>query len=180
VNIDKALNELRQGGTTPIGLTYLTEPKQLKTNNPFYADGQWQIEKLADVNGFAGSDYESEHERARAREEKQTDFESMPLWNGKGSHIDKFLAKHENGTVYLKLLLTTYGQEQYRWKQTVLPTGRTIPAIPLNDEEYRRLMAFNPAPRKPSERQELDKPRQWRLIMIQNIVSIRFGGKVFS
>ena len=181
-DIQSGLIELRKGGCTPIGLTYLVEPKHNKTGNPFYdkPTTSWLIEKIGDINAFTGCQYGSVVNNQLAREEKETDFKPLELWKGKGKHLDNFIAYHtEKLKYYLKVLPRTvqFGDEfdvqarvQYRW----IATGK-----PLSETELATLETFEP-PKSTSSRQGTEKPVFWMTIEIGNILSLRFGGQNYQ
>lgn len=182
ITIDDATDLLVSANrSTPIGITYLVEPRHRKTNNPFYDGKNWSIEKIGELVGMTGVSYESSVNNQRAREESETDFEAFPLWNGKGIHLNKFLAKHtDNGKVYLKVMPqsvkldeSVYGVRatvQYRWKMN---------QVPLTKQEIETLSQFEPA-KSVSSRQETEKPVFWQTICLNNILQLRFGGECYE
>lgn len=210
MKIDVALNHLIAGRVTPIGITYKVEPRhnktrvekrmklghaesfdksgevsaweEIKVKNPFYIkeSKSWAIYKIGELNGFAGGQYGSIVNNQRAREEVETNFEPLPLWNGKGIHLNNFLAKHvETGKVYLKVMpqaiqveneFTVKAKCQYRWIHN---------NEPLSNTDLATLATFEPV-KSVSSRQETEKPVFWMTIGVENIFSMRFGGNNYQ
>lgn len=181
VKIDEAIKTLvNSNRSTPIGISYIVEPRHKKTGNRFYnaAKKSWEIEKIGEINGFVGVDYSSAVNNQRAREDITTDFEAFPLWNGVGVHLNKFLAQHsKTKKQYLKIMPkaieideNTFGvraKVQYRWKES---------GTPLTMSEIEELSQFE-ATKSTSERQETEKPVFWQTIGLDNIIQMRFAGE---
>jgi hypothetical protein len=182
MKIDVALNHLIAGRVTPIGITYKVEPRHRKTDNPFYDKPlkSWKIYKVGELSGFTGGQYGSIVNNQRVREGVEENFEPLPLWNGKGIHLNNFLAKHsETGKLYLKVMPRTVEVEneftvkakcQYRW----IHNGE-----PLSNTDLATLATFEPV-KSVSSRQETEKPVFWMTISVENIFSMRFGGNNYQ
>lgn len=61
-----------------------------------------ELKKIANIGCLIGYNYPNAVNNQREREEKEKDFLSKPLWNGKGKRISLALSTHiEKGTYYL-------------------------------------------------------------------------------
>lgn len=88
-------------GATPISLQYVTKPKINKEGKNLFGE----VTRIANIQAFLGTSYEKSVNRQLQREEKETNFEAKPLWNGKGIRINFSLAKHaETGKFYMSYL----------------------------------------------------------------------------
>jgi phage anti-repressor protein len=86
-------------GCKPANIQYITEPKNLTK------EGKQKFPELlhiAAVGAMIGYNYENSVNNQREREGIESDFQSKPLWNGKGKHINAVLATHtETNEFYL-------------------------------------------------------------------------------
>lgn len=91
-------------GAQPASIAYVTNPKLNAEGTKKFG----QITKIALVGGMIGYSYENAVNNQLEREEKERDFLSQSLWNGKGKRLNLALSTHtEKNTYYL-----TYKQQQ--------------------------------------------------------------------
>jgi hypothetical protein len=181
MSIEKGIEELvALNKPTPIGISYLVEPRLLKDGNPYWdAKIGWSLEKLGDLVGFTGGSYESSVNNQRLREQSKSDFESKPLWNGKGEHVNKFLVRHkETGKLYLKVMPATQklDDDLYTVRSTVQYRHKNHK--PVSMKELEQILTFEKE-RSVAE-QGTQKPIYWNTIMVDNILQLRFNKKVFT
>ena len=85
-------------GAQPVSIQYITEPKLTKEGKIRFGE----VTKIANVGGMVGYVYENSVNNQLERENKERDFVSQPLWNGKGKRLSTALSTHmEKGTFYL-------------------------------------------------------------------------------
>ena len=85
-------------GAQPVSLQYVTEPKLTPEGKAKFGN----VTKIANVGGMVGYVYENSVNNQLERENKEADFISKPLWNGKGKRLSTALSMHvEKGTFYL-------------------------------------------------------------------------------
>lgn len=85
-------------GAQPVSIQYITEPKLNKEGKMKFGS----VTKIANVGGMVGYVYENSVNNQLERENKERDFVSQPLWNGKGKRISTALSTHiEKQTFYL-------------------------------------------------------------------------------
>lgn len=85
-------------GAQPASIQYVTSPKINKAGKQLFGN----IIKVANVGCILGFNYENSVNNQLERENKETDFQSKPIWNGKGKHITALLIEHvETGAKYL-------------------------------------------------------------------------------
>jgi len=85
-------------GAQPVSIQYATEPKLNKAGKQRFGN----VTKIANVGGLVGYCYENSVNNQLERENKEREFISKPLWNGKGKRISTALSTHiEEGTFYL-------------------------------------------------------------------------------
>lgn len=129
-----------------------TSPKMNKTGNPYYG----MIYKKIEVNGMLGWDYQSNVNKQRAREGKETDFVVNPRqWgthmvnpeNGKTSRV---MIEHTNKAgeynQYIQFRALNVQSIEYCW----------LNGTALTDAEVLAAKGFMPK-KQPSKTQELDK-----------------------
>ena len=111
-------------GAQPASIQYITEPKLTKQG----AEKFGKITRFANIGGFIGYIYESSVNNQLEREEKEKNFISKPLWNGKGKRLSTALTMHiEKGTYYL-----TYKYQQAFKSFNFDSSMNLIPANLLN------------------------------------------------
>mgnify|MGYP000944913745 CR=1 FL=1 len=85
-------------GAQPVSIQYITEPKLNKEGKQIFGN----VTNFANVGGMVGYCYENSVNNQLEREQKEKDFVSKPLWNGKGKRINLAISTHvEKGTFYL-------------------------------------------------------------------------------
>ena len=85
-------------GSQPISVQYITQPKLNKAGKLVFPS----LTKIAAIGGMIGYSYENSVNNQLQRENKEKDFISQSLWNGKGRRINKCLSEHiEKGEKYL-------------------------------------------------------------------------------
>lgn len=191
---------LQRNRTEPVCIITTTDPDMRKgrkdketgkyPNRFVDADGESLVTKLARRTVFIGADYESCVNRQRERESTPLMpdgsieyFEAEQLWGGKGQRVNKFVVEHVeslkryicvkpnakpdiiNGQFY-----PVVDEVEYRWKAT---------DVPLTESEVAELKTWFPE-KKPSTRQETDKPVFWQVITLTNVLQIRIGGEDYS
>jgi hypothetical protein len=145
-------------GVTFSTIVTRTEPKLLKTNNPFTG-----IKKVSRVNVTIGFNYQNSVNNQRQREGSDTDFESLPRkW---GERIKGTPLVSHNGNMYLEakvektldhMYINTHGQN--------IPDDLIAPFLPKHGET----------------RQELDKEVILRDYKIDSIIGIKINGEEYT
>jgi hypothetical protein len=122
-----------QGGCRICSVTMLTPLKMnqksriTKQPNPYLFDGESTIDHLSERLVFCGADYEKMVQRAwEANLQANADgyipaFQAAALWNGKGIHLNRYIAQHvEKQTLYLCLLYARVKGENMEWVENSL------------------------------------------------------------
>lgn len=152
----------------PIGIVTTTDPKMLKTNNPFYG----RVVKLNEANVFVGSNYEAAVNRQREREGKEADFQAgqrgfaaVPvIVDGKRTPLLSYTRKDGVRCEYLEVHFRGHLKTVSKF---ILDGTREIARSVIAE--------FLPAPR-PSNTQQLETEITVRTFAIENIVELRANG----
>ena len=144
-------------GAQPVSLQYVTEPKLNKDGKTKFG----QVTKIANVGAMVGYCYENSVNNQLEREQKEREFVSQSLWNGKGKRISPALSTHiEKGTFYL-----TYKAQQ-TFKSLHLDAALNLIPVAL-------LKPYFPAS-DPAKYQGTEKAVYHREIAIENIRRFKF------
>jgi len=85
-------------GAKPASIQYVTSPKLNKLGKAKFGE----VTKIANVGVMIGYSYENSVNNQLEREQKEKDFMSQPLWNGKGKRLSSALSTHiEKNSLYL-------------------------------------------------------------------------------
>jgi len=85
-------------GAQPASIQYVTQPKLTKEGKIKFGE----VTKIANVGAMVGYSYENSVNNQLEREQKEREFMSQPLWNGKGKRLSTALSMHtEKNTFYL-------------------------------------------------------------------------------
>lgn len=172
IKIATLIKRLAECRAQPVTIVTRTEPRMRKRDNPFLEAG---VIRLAERNGFIGADYQSVVNRQRLREITPTDrrgrvieFRADKLWNGAGRHVrgNRHLVEHiPTGRLYLVF----YPQ------RTIRDAWQTAEGKPLDPAELKPWLIESSG----SQRQETEKQIEWRLIGLDNLVSITMSGRQY-
>ena len=143
-------------GAQPVSLQYVTSPKLNKDGKNRFGD----VTKIANVGGMVGYSYENSVNNQLEREQKEKDFVSQSLWNGKGKRISLALSTHiEKQTYYLTYKAQqTFKSFYFDTALNFIPVALLKPFFPVNN--YKK--------------QGVDKPVYHREISIANIRRFKF------
>ncbi len=156
-----------QGGCRICSVTMLTplemnqKSRITKQPNPYLIDGESTIDHLSERLVFVGADYEKMVQRAwDANLQTTADgfipaFEASALWNGKGIHLNRYIAQHvEKQALYLCLLYARVKEED-SWVERSLKQeawlDRTI-GLPI-EPDWNDLAQYLPPKAQPSKKQ---------------------------
>lgn len=153
-------------GARPVTIRYFTNPKLLRTDNPFWdkESKTWSLFKIGRINGMVNWSYQRSVNRQREREDKETDFESKPrVW---GTRIQGTPLIEHKGNYYIEVkvernLETLYVDEEG------------------NKVEKSEFAEFIPD-RKKSSRQKVDKEIILRDINLENIIEISYNNNKYK
>jgi hypothetical protein len=145
-------------GATFSTITTRTEPKLLKTNNPFIG-----IRKVSRVNVTIGFNYQNSVNNQREREGSEADFESLPRkW---GQRIKGTPLVSHNGNMYLEAKVEKSLDHMYINAQGQnVPDDLIAPFLPKHGET----------------RQDLEKEIILRDYKIDSIIAIKMNGEEYT
>ncbi len=149
--------------------------------NPLIERG---VIRLARRGGFIGASYASVVNRQREREGRPLaadgsleTFRAEKLWRGHGEHVrgNRHLVRHKvSGLLYLVFFPSTdkagkpvVARSEFRWADT----DETIP-----DETVRPWLKLSGV----SGRQGTKKQVPWRLFMLEHLVQMKLGGRLYE
>lgn len=158
----KAVRELEQRPNF-ISITAVTTPAQAKSGE-FYP-----IHKVSQMNGDIGTGYERSVNNARAKEDKEIDFEAKPGW---GEHVSKALKEGKNGLSLC--ILPRPGKRESKYVTRDRETGEFRE---LSYEERTRYIKDRDDSEKAAESQGLEKAVAFRTVLVANIVGATFSGQ---
>jgi hypothetical protein len=135
-----------------------------------YVDG---ITKLAVRNVILNCEYKNAVNNQLVREEKVADFVPEQLWKGKGRRVSKMIFEHiETHQQYLAVLPKTDG-EGFNITKSVYIDNSTGSEIDKNElTDY--------MPPKNNSTQGTDKPINWELIKLENILGLKSGDLIYE
>ncbi len=85
-------------GAQPASIQYVTLPKLTKDGKIKFGE----VTRIANVGGMIGYSYENSVNNQLEREQKEREFLSQSLWNGKGKRLSTALSMHtEKGSFYM-------------------------------------------------------------------------------
>ena len=142
-----------------VTLVTKTEPKMLKTGNPFLADG---IRKISKVQVQIGVDYEKSVENQRAREGVTAAEPFVSKGMSWGKFVDGKAVIELNGNLYIRTQVVRSLGYHYE----------TSAGVPILDKDA--VNEFMPT-RKPSKTQGVDKERMVRNYKLESIIAIVQG-----
>lgn len=153
---------LNHRGATPVTIVSRTEPKMLKTGNPFIG----KVFKVSRVNGMIGWHYENAVNNQLAREDKTADFVAQPRkW---GIRLNGTPLVENKGNFYLKMKVEKSLGHRYDDAQ----------GNPLNDATLAQVESFLVLSPKP-QTQGTDKEIILRDYKLENILSITYKGTCY-
>jgi len=157
---------LNTKGTTIISVEASTNPRLLKTDNPYWdkENKKWNITKLSYVNGMIGWIYTNSVNNQRSREGKSEDFQAHKRrW---GKRIKGTPLVDHKGNKYLELKV----ENHYR---TVYLDADGYPVDERDLEPYKQNS-------KPKSRQGVEKEVVLRDYKIDSIETITLGGEKYK
>lgn len=149
----RLLNE--RGGACPVTILTHTEPKLLKTGNPFST-----VVRVTRRNGFIGGSYENIVNNAQEKQGGERDFEAESLpW---GQHAGRFFITHKDN-LYLKFFHQHGGVEGVdKW----IADGVEVPV--------EQVQKFLP------KHKDGEAGVAWRAIKLSNILEVVIDGKTID
>ena len=160
-------------GASFANLVTKTMPKLLKIGK----DGRALPQKLQGIqrhavrNGMLGAQYENIVENQREREGNDEEFQALPLWNGKGKHINAYLVEHEDTK---KKYLSFYPRHVEGEVKTEISSW----FVDGKEVQISEIQNWLPVGGE-SSRQETEVKIPWRVFAIDSIVSIKFNGETY-
>ena len=143
--IEQAIREIK--GAQNVGLTCRTRPKLKRKRvvrmpdgqeevvpNPFAVDA---IEKVAQVQGMVGIDYEHSARREEIRRGGDGTFESGETW---GHHETPAIVEH-NGRKYVQVKIQ-HVDSVYLFNGEVIPTEQVFPYLPERKDSLVKLCRY--------------------------------------
>lgn len=164
ITISDAVRMIRDNvkGTTVVSVDTSTDPRMLKTDNPY--DGK--VRKLNTLTGFVGFDYGKSVNRQAGREGKEDRTTQKRRW-GTLTH-DRFFVEHK-GQFYVRMQITDGGDPTYIDSDT----GKTI------DKSVLVRWLRTPSKSK-STQSDLEKEVIVRDTALVNVKSMRFKGESYT
>ena len=158
-----------KGGAEFVSIFTSTEPKMLKTGNPFYG----RVQRVCTRMGMFGASYENAVNAQRTREgsEDAGSFRAEALWKGHGKHISKSLAQHTGtGKLYAVFYPSKNAEDGAKVKDDVWTLDGT-------EVDSGMFAAYLPKPS--AGRQEVESPIMWRVISLENIISMVYSKETY-
>ena len=148
-------------GSQPVSIQYVTNPKIKKAGKEKFGE----ITKVAAIGGLLGYDYQNSVNNQRERENKEQNFESGQIWNGKGKKINNCLVKHtEKGTFYVA----------YKHQQTFRSFYFDDLLQPVKHADLNEFFYASS-----SKKQNLDQEVNHRYISLENIRRLKMKGVTY-
>jgi hypothetical protein len=150
-------------GTTLAGVVILTVPQVNKKVNGVANPIHGRVQKRAHRNVVLGFKYENSVNNQRIREDKDADFVAEPrAW---GVRIDGTPLVSHNDNLYLECKVERVVEAQY-----------LLDGQPVEDSEVEPYLPV----RKPSSRQEVDRPVVLIDVKLENVEQLRIFGEVYN
>lgn len=159
-------------GTTFVSCSTETDPRMLKTNNPYLGAMKTQT-----LNGCIGFDYENSVNSQRNREEIAEVFDAKPRKWGTLMEGRKFV--EHKGNYYLQLKVEGTKDIKYVLNgeevidETCTVAGKTV--VKNNLSELKTFL-----PKRYDSRQDVDREVIIRDVKLSSIKTVRFGGNEFK
>jgi len=144
--------------------------KLLKKGNPLANE---KVTYIAKYSILVNISYENRVNSQREREHKIANFISESLWNGMGEYYHNSpngrLARHiGNGQKYF-----VYSPLKTKY------FNYFVNGQPATEEQMTLIKAFTPK-KQESEKQDVQNVIQWRLVRLENILSLSIGGDSYN
>jgi len=144
--------------------------KLLKRGNPLVNE---KVTYIAKYSILVNISYENRVNNQREREHKTANFISESLWGGIGEYYHNSpngrLARHiGNGQKYFVYSPLKSLSFQY-----------FVNGLPATEEQITLIKEFTPKVTE-SEKQDVQNVIQWRLVKLENILSLSIGGNTFN